>query len=362
MKNINPIIFVVIALIIMFWPHLIMLILPIIFFFVLTSILKKSGERNDFSDLFWKFQKAKDWRMFVKNQWESFFNNFNFNQNNMTNFNSKSLLTWLWIFIFAMILIDWIVNVPAGNVAVLFDRGRWVLQESLWEWIHLKIPFWQKATKMSTRIQIYTMSISPAEWNVYWDDAVEATTKDWQTVKVDMTIQFFLEKQNAADVYQKVWLDYVAKVVRPASRSIIREIVTGYNSKDFFQIEKRQELQQKIEDKMRTNLSNKNLALDSALLRKIQFSSIYLSAIEEKQIAEQKIQKAEFERQEAEKKKEKKIIEAQADAEAIKLKWEALRANKEIIQLEMINKLSPNIKWWVLPDGVMPLLDLKSMQ
>jgi len=115
-------------------------------------------------------------------------------------------------------------------------------------------------------------------------------------------------------------LDYVAKVVRPASRSIIREIVTGYNSKDFFQIEKRQELQQKIEDKMRTNLSNKNLALDSALLRNIQFSSIYLSAIEEKQIAEQKIQKAEFERQEAEKKKEKKIIEAQADAEAIKLK------------------------------------------
>jgi hypothetical protein len=28
----------------------------------------------------------------------------------------------------------------------------------------------------------------------------------------------------------------------------------------------------------------------------------------------------------------------------------------------MVNKLSPNIKWWVLPDWVLPLLDLKNMK
>lgn len=363
MKNLSPIIFVILALLIMFLPHLIMLALPIIFFFIITSIAKNNtNSKHDFADLLWKFQRSKSWRMFVKNQWESFFNNFNFNQNNMINFNSKSLITGIWIFVFVMILIDWIVNVPAGHVAVLFDRGRWVLSESLWEWIHLKIPFWQNATKMDTRIQIYTMSIAPSEWDVYWDDAVESTTKDGQTVKVDMTVQFFLAKEDAPIVYQKVWLNYVEKVVRPAARSIIREMVTGYNSKEFFSIEKRQELQFKIEEKIKANLDSKKLTLDSALLRNIQFSSVYLGAIEEKQIAEQKIQKAEFEKQESLIRKEKLIIEAEAEAEAIKLKGQALRANKEMIQLEMINKLAPNIKWWVLPDGVMPLLDLKSMQ
>jgi regulator of protease activity HflC (stomatin/prohibitin superfamily) len=56
------------------------------------------------------------------------------------------------------------------------------------------------------------------------------------------------------------------------------------------------------------------------LVRNIKFSDIYLNSIEEKQIAEQKIQKAEFEKKEAIIRKEKTIIEAEAEAEAIKLK------------------------------------------
>jgi hypothetical protein len=47
---------------------------------------------------------------------------------------------------------------------------------------------------------------------------------------------------------------------------------------------------------------------------------VYLDSIEEKQVAQQKIQKAEYEKQQALIVKETKIIEAEAEAEAIKLK------------------------------------------
>jgi prohibitin 1 len=99
-----------------------------------------------------------------------------------------------------------------------------------------------------------------------------------------------------------------------------REVVTGYNSKELFNIETRHKVQTQIEENMKKALNAKNIALDATLLRNVQFSDIYLHAIEEKQVAEQKIQKAEFEKQEASIRKEKKIIEAEADAEAIKLK------------------------------------------
>ena len=360
MKWLNPLIFVGIALFIMFWSQLIpLVIILIIGYLVYTSIQKKSS-KNSILDLFNNIRTTDSGRIFVKNQKEQIFKHFN--QKSMINFNFKFLVTALLIISVVLIWIDWIVNVPAGEVAVIFDRWRWVLKTTYWEWMHLKIPFWQKATKMNTRIQIYTMSISPTEARNYWGEAVDALTEDGQKVMIDLTVQFHLEKENAPSVYQKIGLDYVAKIIRPAARSITREIITGYNSKDLFHIEKRQEVQVKIEEKLQTNLETKKLKLDGILLRNVKFSDIYIGAIEEKQIAEQKIQKAEFERQEALKIKERKIIEAEAEAESIRLKWEALSANKEIIQLEMINKLSPNIKWGVLPDGVMPLLDLKSMQ
>ena len=334
----------------------------IIFFFLIPTLFSKNINQNSIDDFLNKFNQNrwKKWKKFVKNNFD-FTNNLQFNFNNMIHLWFKKIAWIIAIIAFILIILDWIVNVPAGHVSVLFDRWRWVLETPLWEWIHLKIPFWQKSTIMSTRIEAYTMSIATSEWNIYWDDAVEALTKDGQKVQLDMTVQYHLEKTNAPSLYQTIWLDYVEKVIRPWARSISREVITWYTSKELFQNETRQKAQSEINEKMKTYLNLKNVALDWVLVRNIKFSNIYLNAIEEKQIAEQKIQKAEFEKEEALIRKEKKIIEAEAEAESIILKWQALKANKEMIQLEMINKLSPNIKWWVLPDSVMPLLDMKNL-
>ncbi|MBT4936950.1 prohibitin family protein [Candidatus Peregrinibacteria bacterium] len=261
--------------------------------------------------------------------------------------------------IFVLLILDGFVMIPAGQTGVILDRGRGVLEDTFPTGLHLKIPFWQSVTKMDTRLQTYTMSATSAEGEVYGNDAIEALTKDGQKVKVDTSVQFYLDEKTAPIVYEEVGLNYADKVVRPAARSVIRGVITGFNSKELFQLETRQEAQDMMVERMRENLTRKNLILDDILVRKVTFSEVYLHAIEEKQIAEQKIQKAEFEKQEAVIQKEKKIIEAEAESESIRLKGEALRNNPSVVQLEMVNKLAPNIQWGVLPDGVMPLLDMK---
>jgi prohibitin 2 len=261
-----------------------------------------------------------------------------------------------------LIFLDGFIMIPAGQIGVILDRGRGVLEQTLPTGLHLKIPFWQSVTKMDTRLQTYTMSATSSEGEVYGNDAIEALTKDGQKVRIDASIQFYLNGKKAPQVFSEVGLDYSQKVVRPAIRSVIRGVITGFNSKDLFQIETRQEAQTMMVKRMTENLERKNLILDDVLVRKVTFSDIYLQAIEEKQIAEQKIQKAEFEKQEALIHKEKKIIEAEAESESIRLKGDALKNNPSIVQLEMIQKLAPNIQWGVLPDGVMPLLDMKQFQ
>jgi prohibitin 2 len=276
--------------------------------------------------------------------------------------NTKHIGLFFLGLILFLLIIDGFVMVPAGHVAVILDRGRGVLEESLPTGLHLKIPFWQKTTIMDTRLQTYTMSIAQGEGEIRGNDAIEALTKDGQKVNVDVTIQFYLPATKAATVYNTVGLDYVGKIVRPSARSVIRNVVTASNSKELFQIETREKSEAAMVTGMTEKLERKNLILDDVLLRNIKFSEIYLQSIEEKQVAEQKIQKARFEKEEAEILKDKKIIEAQAEAEAIRLKGESLKKNPAVIQFEMVQKLSPNIKWGVLPDSVLPMLNMEDFQ
>ena len=285
-----------------------------------------------------------------------------FNIFNMNNFSFKGMFGIIALIISILLFLDGFVNVPAGHVAVIIDKGRGVLSKSLPTGLHLKIPFWQTVTIMDVRLQAYTMSIASGEGELYGNDAIDALTKDGQQIKIDVTVQYLLPQNNAAAIYSEVGPNYIEKIVRPPVRSVIRSVVTGFNSKELFQIETRKEAEKLMVDRLREKFEGKKIVLDDVLLRNIQFSDVYLSAIEEKQIAEQQIQKAEFEKKTASIIKDKKIIEAEAEAEAIKLKGESLNKNPSVIQFEMVQKLSPNVKWGVLPDGVLPMLNLKDMQ
>ncbi|MBI4281469.1 prohibitin family protein [Candidatus Uhrbacteria bacterium] len=261
-----------------------------------------------------------------------------------------------------LIIIDGLVSVPAGHVGVIYDRGRGVLLKQYDEGLHLKIPFWQVATIMDTRMQVYTMSVDEKEKATYSSEPIEALTLDGQRVEIDATAQFRVPAESAATIYKNIGLDYIEKVIKPGARSVIRNAITGYDSTKLFTEASRTEASAKMEAELRKVYADSNVQLVALLLRNVRFSDVYLKAIEDKQVAQQRIQKAEYERQEAEKVKERKIIEAEAEAQAIKLKGETLRANPSVIQFEFVQKMAPNINWGILPQSAIPLLDLKALQ
>ncbi len=275
---------------------------------------------------------------------------------------ARHIIISLLIVLATFIVIDGLVSVPAGHVAVIYDRGRGVLDEELPPGLHLKIPFWQTSIVMETRLQEYTMSIAPGEGAYYYADPISSLTEDGQQVDVDATIWYYIDNQKASDIYQDIGLNYEEKVIRPDVRRVIREAVTDYSSKSLYNLETREQLSADIRERLTASYATKNIILDDVLIRNIRFSEVYLDAIEQKQVEQQKIEKAEYERQQAEIIKQKKIIEAEAEAEAIKIRGEALRENPEIIELNFVEKMAPNINWGILPDNTIPLLDLKSIQ
>ena len=275
-------------------------------------------------------------------------------------FDAKKIGMIVVIVIIILIILDGLVSVPPGHVGIIYDRGRGVLEKELPEGLHLKIPFWQVSYLTDVRTQEYTMSVAPGEGAIWSDDSMTAPTADGQTVTVDSTVLFHVDRSKAAELFQSVGPDYVQKIVRTIARSQIRGQIAEYTAIDVY-AKKRDEAEQKINERIMELYAEKDIILEKVLLRHIAFSEEYASAIEEKQVAEQKIQKAEYQRQEAEKLKEKKIIEAEADAEAIRLKGISLRNYPQVIEFEFVQKMADDINWGVLPDNVLPMLNLGGM-
>lgn len=263
------------------------------------------------------------------------------------------------VLIVIMIILDGLVAVPAGHVGVIFDMGRGVLEDEYGEGLHLKIPFWQSATIMDGRTQEYTMSIAPGEGAKESDDSIESRSKDGQVIWVDATILFHIDKNEADDIKRSLGVesDYYAKIIRPRAREVIRLIVARYNAIDLVS-ETRPEIVAEMTDELEKAYAKHNIILEEVVMRNVTYSSEFASAIEQKEVARQKIKTAEYEKEQAEFKKQRKIVEAEGEAEAIRLKGEALRSNPEVIQLEFVNKLAPNVNWGILPNSVTPFFNL----
>ena len=260
----------------------------------------------------------------------------------------------LGLIIFSVIA-DGVVSIPAGHTGVVFSKISGGIQsQTLNPGINFKIPFLETVTQLDTRIQEQTINSKK--------DPIEALTKDGQTVGIDITVQYKITPENAPKIVQEIGLDYENKVITPGVRSVVREVITGYDSTELFSQDSRTKAELEILTQLTENYANKFITLEDTLVRDVKFSEKYLDAIEEKKIAEQQIQKSEFERQNAEVQKEKKIIEAQAEAESIRLTGEALNASPEVIQLQFVEKMAPQISWGILPDGAIPMMNISDMQ
>lgn len=266
------------------------------------------------------------------------------------------------IVIIVFIILDGLVSVPAGHVGVIFDQGRGVIENELDEGLHLKIPFWQQATIMDARTQEYTMSIAQGEGWKTDDDSIESRSQDGQVVWVDATILFHIDKTEADNIKRNLGTkeEYYAKIVRPRAREVIRAVVARYNALDLVSA-KRPDIIADMNADLEKAYKLHDIELEEVVLRNVTYSADFANVIEEKEIARQKIKIAEYQKEQASQLKEKIIIEAEAEAQAIKLKGEALRSNPEVIQLEFVNKLAPNVSWGILPDSAVPLLTVPGL-
>jgi len=212
--------------------------------------------------------------------------------------------------------------------------------------------------KLDVKTQNYTMSGVNDEGNKAGDDAIKVLTSDGLEVTIDLTVLYRVVASDAPKLLRETGEDYRDKIVRPITRTKIRDNAVYYQAVDLFGA-KRDEFQQRIYKTIEDDFRKRGLMLEQLLVRNITLPNSVKASIESKINAEQDAKKMEFvilkEKQEAERKR----VEAQGIADYQKiintgltdqqLQYEQIKAMKELA-------LSANAKVIVMGKGNAPFI------
>lgn len=270
---------------------------------------------------------------------------------------SRLIILGVLAVILIVVLANTILIIDAGEMAVIFNQVTGGLT-ARYPGTNILIPGLQKPVLYDTRVLTYTMAATYSEGEPKGDDAIETLTKDGQIVKMDLSVRFHIDPTRVTNLHREIGPDYINKVVRPEIRNQIRLAVSAYPVTEVY-TEKRSEIQNQTQENLKRKFNTSYLILDEVLIRNIRFSPEFEKAIEQKQIAQQEAQRMQYVLDKERQEKDRKIIEAQGEAESIRLKAIVLAQNPALIQYEYVQKLAPGVKT-IITDGktIMSLGDI----
>ncbi|TDG35494.1 prohibitin family protein [Pedobacter changchengzhani] len=227
--------------------------------------------------------------------------------------------------------------IDAGEVGVKTVFGK-VDNDVLYSGLNIINPV-ADVTPFDVKTQNYTMAGVTDEGNKQGDDALRVLSADGLEVVIDLSVLFRVKASSAPVILKEIGTDYLEKIVRPVSRTAIRDNAVSYDAVALYS-SKRDEFQSKIFSTIEKSFAKRGLELEQLLIRNITLPASVKASIESKINAEQDAQKMTFVLQKERQEAERKRVEAQGIADYQKilstglsdrqLQYESILAQKEI--------------------------------
>ena len=247
-------------------------------------------------------------------------------------------------------------QIDAGKVGVQSLYGN-VQPDILESGLHLINPLLD-ITEFDIQTQNYTMSAIHGEGAQEGDDAIRVLSNDGLEVVIDLTVLYRVLPTEAPKILKGIGENYTDKIVRPVTRTRIRDNAVYYDAVALYST-KRAEFQQRIFKTIEADFKSRGLVLEQLLIRNINLPTSVKTTIESKINAEQEAQKMIFVLQKEKQEAERKRVEAQGIADYQKiissgltdkqLQYEQIKAQKEIAT-------SPNAKIIFMGKGSAPVI------
>src|SRR5512136_2861811 len=259
------------------------------------------------------------------------------------------------ILLFVILIVGWgtFVIVPAGHRGVALWWGS-VEKRIMGEGLNFKVPIAENIIKVDVKVQPHPFK------------EIDASSKEYQNVKMTGMMNFHVDPAYVNDLYQKVGLDFANKVIDPAFNDFVKEVVPTYPIGEI--LPKREEIRKRAMTKLGDNLARYHIIVDDIYFANIRFSSGYEGAIEAKQVAQQQVETQRQVLAQREIEAQQKVATAKGEAEAILVVAQGqAKANDALSRsISPILVQYKSVEKWngILPQvsgGAVPFVDLGKM-
>lgn len=254
------------------------------------------------------------------------------------------------------VLISCAVQIDTGTVGVQKLFGN-VQNNVLTSGLHFINPL-MDVTHLDVKTQNYTMSGAHDEGTKTGDDAIRVLTADGLEVTIDLSVLYHVVPSEAPKLLRETGADYEDKIVRPITRTRIRDNAVYYDAVGLYST-RRDEFQQRIFTNIERDFKARGLVLENLLVRNITLPASVKASIEQKINAEQEAQKMQFVLQKEQQEAQRKRIEAQGIADYQRIISESLTDKQlqyERIKAQLELAKSPNAKVLVMGSGNTPVI------
>ena len=256
------------------------------------------------------------------------------------------------ILIVIILFVGWgtFVIVPAGHRGVVLWWGS-VEKRIMGEGLNFIVPIAERVIKVDVKVQPHPFR------------EIDASSKEYQNVKMTGMMNFHIDPAYVNDLYQKVGLDFADKVIDPAFNDFVKEVVPTYPIGEI--LPKREEIRKRAMTKLGENLERYHIIVDDIYFANIRFSPEYEGAIEAKQVAQQQVETQKQVLAQREIEAQQKVATAKGEAESILVVAQGqAKANDALSRsITPILVQYKGIEKWngILPQvsgGAIPLIDL----
>lgn len=211
----------------------------------------------------------------------------------------------------ATILNSSLYTVDGGQRAVLFDRFRGVIDDTVSEGTHFLVPWLQKPFIFDIRTRPHTFSSVSG-------------TKDLQMVHLTLRVLSRPEVSRLPDIFKTLGLEYDEKVLPSIGNEVMKAVVAQFNADQL--LTERPQVSALVRESLIRRAKDFNIVLDDVAITHLSYGAEFSKAVEQKQVAQQEAERSKFVVMKAEQERRAAIIRAEGESESAKLISDATAA------------------------------------